>query len=387
MRTPLCDVLGIEVPIFAFTHCRDVVAEVSRAGGMGVLGAVSFSPEQLELELRWLDEHVEGKPYGVDVIMPASYVGKEEELARRDRGDSIDISALRKMVPQEHRDFIEKLLDEYQVPELPASARSSGAGVLGMTESAGRALLEVAFEHPIALIANALGPPPKDIVDFAHERGMQVAALTGAVEHAVKHQQNGVDIIIAQGTEAGGHTGEIATMVLVPDVVDAVAPTPVLAAGGIATGRQAAAAIALGAEGIWTGSVWLGTEESELTPTVKEKVFAAGVRDTVRSRSLSGKPIRQLRTAWTEAWDGPDSPGTLPAPLQTIATNRAQARIAHFAHSSSSRARELVGTPVGQVIGRMNAPRKARDVFYELMEGFVDTVGRLEEILEASNKE
>ena len=377
MRTELCDRLKIEAPIFAFSHCRDVVVEVSRAGGMGVLGANRFSPEQLELELRWIDDHIEGKPYGVDVIMPAKYVGKETE----DPEHGVDVAALQKMVPQGHRDFVEKLLEEYQVPHLPP-----GLETVALGETRGRAHLEVAFAHPIALIANALGPPPKDVVEFAHERGLTVAGLAGSVRHAIKQKERGVDIIIAQGSEAGGHTGEIATMVLVPDVVDAVGSTPVLAAGGICTGRQVAAGLALGAQGVWTGSVWLGTEESELEPEIKEKIYAAGVEDTVRSRSLSGKPIRQLRTGWTQAWSDPDSPSTLPAPLQGLLSAPAMRRVIHSYRSKDSRALELLGTPAGQAIARTTGPRKTRDVVYELMEGFVDAVDRLDAMSEAAEK-
>jgi len=388
MHTDLCDLFGIDVPIFAFSHCRDVVAAVSNAGGFGVLGALAFSPEQLEIECKWIDEHTDGRPYGVDTVMPMSYAGKDEGLGQRGESGEVDADAFRKLIPEETTAWIEKVLEEYEVPPLPKDAAESEiglGGLLGWTEGGGRNHVEVALSHPqVKLLVNALGPPPKDVIDLAHEHGVKVAALCGAVEHAQRQKQQGVDIIIAQGTEAGGHTGEIGSMVLIPDIVDAVAPTPVLGAGGIANGRQAAAAMALGAQGVWTGSVWLMVRESDMTPLVKEKLMAARSRDAVRSRSLSGKPARLLRTAWTEAWERPDCPGTLPMPLQFMATAAAQRRIGLAARKQGAKARELVGIPVGQVVSRMNHELSTADVIYQFIDEFVDTTERLKGMLDAA---
>ena len=373
MRTPICDRLGIEFPIFAFSHCRDVVAAVSRAGGFGVLGALAFSSEQLEVELQWIDQHVDGKPYGVDVVVPVSYAGAEQ--------GGLDKATLEAMVPDEHRQFIERTLARYEVPGLP-EGESAYEGLLAWSHSGARSQTEIALAHPIRMLVNALGTPPRDVVDAVHAKGVLVASLVGTVEQALKQVEAGVDVIVAQGSEAGGHTGEIGTMVLVPDVIDAVHPTPVLAAGGIGSGRQIAAALALGAEGAWMGSIWLATAESDLHPVALQKVLRATSRDTVRSRSMTGKPARQLRTAWTEAWEASDSPGTLPMPLQWLATADAQTRIHRYAHSEKSRARELIGTPVGQIVGRMNAVRPVREVIYDMVNEFVDTVQRMTAQLE-----
>jgi NAD(P)H-dependent flavin oxidoreductase YrpB (nitropropane dioxygenase family) len=393
MRTELCDLFGIDVPIFAFSHCRDVVAAVSNAGGFGVLGALAFSPEQLEIECRWIDEHVGDKPYGVDTVMPMSYVGKDEGLGRADEQGEVDANVFRQLIPKETVEWIDRVLEEYEVPPLSEAAsevdEGSGGGatgLLGWTEGGGRNHVEVALRHAkVKLLVNALGPPPKDIIDLAHEHGVKVAALTGSVEHAQRQKQQGVDIIVAQGTEAGGHTGEIGSMVLLPDVVDAVAPTPVLGAGGIASGRQAAAALALGAQGIWTGSVWLAVEEADTSPLVKEKLFAARSKDAVRSRSLSGKPARLLRTAWTEAWEREDCPGALPMPLQYMACADAQRRINAAARKQGARARELVGMPVGQVVSRMNEELRCADVIYQFMDEFIEATERLKKSLEAAS--
>jgi NAD(P)H-dependent flavin oxidoreductase YrpB (nitropropane dioxygenase family) len=367
MRTRICDTFGIEFPIFAFSHCRDVVAAVSRAGGLGVLGALAFTPKQLEIELDWIDEHVDGKPYGVDVVMPASYVGS-------------DLSALQKMIPDEHRRFVSGVLERYHVPPLP-EGEAAPAGLLAWTYEGARPQVEIALAHPIKLLANALGTPPKDVLDRAHGQGVLVGALVGTAEQARRQVEAGTDIIVAQGHEAGGHTGEVTTMVLIPEVVEAVHPAPVLAAGGIGSGRQMAAAMALGADGVWTGSIWLTTRESDTNPVVMDKLLKAGSRDTVRSRSLSGKPARLLRTPWTEAWDGPESPGTLPMPLQYMVNAEATIRIHRYAHVEDSGAKDLVGSPVGQIVGRMKSVRPVRDVIYDMVNEYVETITRMSESL------
>jgi NAD(P)H-dependent flavin oxidoreductase YrpB (nitropropane dioxygenase family) len=242
--------------------------------------------------------------------------------------------------------------------------------------SSGRAHVEVAMKHPIRLIANALGPPPADVIEMAHGRGVVVAALCGTVDQALRQKAAGVDIIIASGYEAGGHTGEIGSMVLVPQVVDAVAPTPVLAAGGIASGRQMAAAMVLGAQGVWAGSIWLTTRESDCVPALVDKMLAATSKDTVRSKCISGKPARQLKTTYTEAWDGPGSPGTLAMPLQFMATASATQRINQYAQTKRPGSAELLGTPVGQVVGQMKEVRAVKDVVSDLVSEYVDAIER-----------
>ena len=364
MRTALCEVFGIEYPIFAFTHCRDVVAAVSKAGGLGVLGAVGFSPEQLEIELDWIDAHVDGRPYGVDTVMPQKaaevHGGSPEEL----------IGQIRSMIDEEHWRYVGELMDRFDLPAL-AEGEHPG-GVIGWAEDVARHHVDIAFAHPIALIANALGSPPVDVIERAHAQGIKVAALAGKAQHAQRHVNNGVDIIVAQGYEAGGHTGEVATMVLVPEVVDAVSPVPVLAAGGIGSGRQIAAALALGAEGVWLGSLWLTTAESNSGPAVLAAYLEATSSDTVRSKCFTGKPARMLRNAWTDAWADPAGPGPLGMPLQNILTAEANARIAR------SGRKDLAFAPVGQIVGRMNQVRPVRDVMYQLVEEYIETVERLD---------
>jgi NAD(P)H-dependent flavin oxidoreductase YrpB (nitropropane dioxygenase family) len=367
MRTQLARDLGLEFPIFAFSHCRDVVAAVSRAGGMGVLGALYFTPDELEIELKWIEDHVDGKPYGVDLVMPAK-VQLPEGIAPEDLEGQLE-----QMISQEHRDFVEKILAEYGVPPLPDDAPHAHH-LLGWTDATARPQIDVAFRHSPRLLVNALGPPPVDVVDRAHEHGMLVAALASTPRHAQKHRDIGVDIVVAQGTEAGGHTGDIASLVLWPQVIETVRPAPVLAAGGIAHGSQIAAALAMGAQGVWTGSIWLTVAESDMTPLVLEKLLEADSTQTVRSRVLSGKPARQLRTAWTDAWERPDSPGYLPMPLQFMLVADVMSRVARAQN------RELTGMPVGQVVGMMDRVRPVRDVMHQLVEEYLEAVERLDEL-------
>ncbi|MCW2494201.1 nitronate monooxygenase family protein [Jatrophihabitans sp.] len=366
MRTELSDQLGITHPIFAFTPSEQVAAAVSRAGGLGVLGCVRFNDaEELDKVLTWMDENTDGKPYGVDIVMPAKIPSE---------GTATDLS---QYIPQTHRDFVQETLRQLGVPPLPADDDPGREGVLGWLHSVARAHVEVALRHRPALIANALGSPPKDVIDQAHEHGIPVAALAGKAKHALSHLDNGVDIIIAQGTEAGGHTGEIATMVLVPEIVDAVGDRGhVLAAGGIGSGRQIAAALALGAHGVWMGSYWLTAAEYNLgtNDAIKRALIAAGSDQTVRSRVYSGKPARLLRTKWTEAWEAEGAPSPLPMPLQNLLVNDAHQRIA------ASDNPEVVAMPVGQIVGRMNSSRPVAELIDELVTDFDTALRRLEKL-------
>lgn len=373
MRTKATELVGIDLPIFAFSHCRDVVAAVSNAGGLGVLGAVAHSPEQLEVDLAWIEEEAEGKPYGIDLLVPEKYVGADE--------GGLTPAQLADLLPQEHQDFVDDLLDRYDVPPMPEGLEARrGVGGMRIDPKSMEPLLDVCFDHHPA-VASALGPPPPFFLERAHSHDIPVAALAGSVDHARRHAEAGADLIVAQGTEAGGHTGLVATMVLVPEVVDAVAPLPVLAAGGIARGRQLAAGMALGADGVWCGSVWLTTEEAETPPSVKAKFLAAGSSDTVRSRSMTGKPARMLRTKWTDEWEREDGPGPLPMPMQPILIAPALQRVARVADTAGSGGQQLVTYFVGQVVGSMDTVKPTKRVVLEMVEEFIDAVQRLDGFL------
>lgn len=375
MRTAVTKMLGIDFPVFAFTHCRDVVAAVTNAGGLGVLGAVAHTPEQLDVDLKWIREQVKGRPFGVDLLIPRKYAGSEE--------GGIDGGSLKALLPDEHRQWLEQLLERYDVPDLPEGmSHNRGMSRMRVDPKSMGPLIDVSFDNKVSFLASALGTPPAWLIERCRAAGIPVAALAGRLEHAVAHKEAGVDIIIAQGTEGGGHTGEIATMVLIPQVVDAVAPIPVLAAGGIANGRQVAAAMALGAEGVWCGSVWLTTNEAETSPVVRQKFLNATSADTLRSRSLTGKPARMLRSAWTDAWQESGAPATLPMPLQSALVGEAQRRIHRVAHHAGSGAEQLATYFVGQVVGQMNTPMPARRVVSEMIEEFVAAMERLNGLFE-----
>ncbi|MFI1328556.1 NAD(P)H-dependent flavin oxidoreductase [Streptomyces sp. NPDC020845] len=363
METELSNRLGIEHAIFGFTPFPAVAAAITRAGGFGVLGAVRYgAADELARDLDWMQEHTDGKPYGVDVVMPAKKVEGVTEA---------DIEA---MIPEGHRRFVQETLAKHGVPEL-AEGEASGWRITGWLEHVARSQLDVAFDYPVKLLANALGSPPPDVVERAHGHGILVAALAGSARHALHHKDAGLDIVVAQGYEAGGHTGEIASMVLTPEVVRAVDPLPVLAAGGIGSGEQIAAGLALGAQGVWLGSIWLTTDEAALTsPALTQKLLAAGSGDTVRSRALTGKPARQLRTEWTDAWEAPEGPDPLPMPLQGLLVAEAVSRIQKY------EVEPLLGTPVGQIVGRMDTKRPVQAVFDDLTRGFECAIDRVNRI-------
>jgi len=379
MKTRICDLTGCEFPLFAFSHCRDVIVEVSKAGGFGVLGVAGHTPESLEIELNWIDAHINGKPYGVDLIVPTSLADREGRLTPQELLDR---------VPDAHRRHVEHILAENGIDTagLWDGEISENFGD-NLRESGASRQLEVALEHPIRVVVNALGAPPRFMVDAARARGIAVGALTGSREHAIKNVDAGVDFLVVSGTEAGGHCGEISTMVVVPEVIDTLrrsgAEVPVLAAGGIVTGQQMAACMMMGAAGVWTGSVWLTTAEAETLPSIKEKMLTATSRQTVRSRSRTGKYTRQLRSPWTDAWQEEGAPDPLPMPLQGLVSGPALNRIDKLAEAGHPGARKLATYWVGQGVGMMNDSLSARTVVQNFMEDFADAVERFNAVMDA----
>jgi len=375
MKSPICEMLGIEFPLLAFSHCRDVVAAVSRAGGFGVLGATTCTPETVHRELAWIDDHVNGKPYGIDVLVPDNMATAGEA--------NVTWKSLAERIPQSHRDFTAELLAEAGVQLVQEDHQDEPQP---FDPANALRVLEAAFEHPIRLIANALGVPPPEMIAMGRQHGVPVAALVGAKEHAIRQVNAGVDILVAQGTEAGGHCGEVSTVVLLPEVLQAIRPireVPVLAAGGIMNGRQMAACMAMGAAGAWTGSVWLATVESETTEIFREKMIAATSRDAVRVRCRTGKPARQLRSTWTEAWErSPNSPKALPLPLMSMISRDALRSVDRSAAAGNPKAREMVTYFVGQGVGLIDSVRSAGQVVQDFKQDFLAAVEHLGGLLE-----
>ena len=377
MKSRICEILDIEFPLLAFSHCRDVVVAVSKAGGMGVFGAVNHPPDRLEEELNWIDDHIDGKPYGIDLIVPNKYEGK---------GKSVSTDDVVKSIPQGHKDFAKSILDSHNIESNDQDEVRKGTVQFGknLSEEGAESSLEVAMKHPIKLIANALGVPPKIMLDLGKEHNVAVAALVGAKEHALKQVEAGVDILVVAGGEAGGHCGDVSTMVLVPEVYNAIKDVkdiPILAAGGITTGGQMAAAMSMGASGAWCGSVWLTTSEAETNPVVKEKMLAASSRDTVRSRSRTGKHSRQLRSPWTDAWEN-DGPEPLPMPLQSFVSEPALRKIDKLSLSGHEGAKQLATYWVGQGVGLMNHTISAGTVVQNFKEDFIEAFERLSNYLD-----
>jgi NAD(P)H-dependent flavin oxidoreductase YrpB (nitropropane dioxygenase family) len=373
MKTDICKKLGIEYPIFAFTHCRDVVVAVSKAGGIGVLGAVGYSPEQLKEELDWIDKHIGDYPYGVDTVIPQKYEGMDEKDPEQ------LLESLQKMIPAGHREFVEKLLSDNGVPEAPETNGPKG-GLLGWTEATAEPQIDEALKHSnVKLIANALGTPPADMIKKIQDKGVLIGALCGKIKQAVAHKDAGLDFVIAQGGEGGGHTGEIGSIVLWPQIVDAVDGLPVLAAGGIGSGRQMAAAMSTGVQGVWCGSLWLAVEEAAAQPAEKESYLNATSEDTIRSKAWTGKPARMLKNKWTEAWENPDNPDPLPMPLQGMITFDAMRRTSMYAGSGSTQ--EVSFNAAGQVIGQVKQVESVKDVIFRMINEYLDSIDRLNNLL------
>jgi NAD(P)H-dependent flavin oxidoreductase YrpB (nitropropane dioxygenase family) len=371
VRTEICDRLGIEFPIFAFSHCRDVVAAVTNAGGLGVLGAVGFDADALDVELKWLDDHVGDKPYGVDIVIPSKYEGMNID----DMSPEELEAELRKYVPEQHRTFAAKVLADHGVPEMPAEEKRRE--LLGWTSTTAAPQVAAILRHPKArLVANALGTPPADVIAEVQGTGRLIGALCGSVRHALKHKEAGLDFVVCQGTEGGGHCGEVSSLVLWPQVIDAIGDVPVLAAGGIGNGRQVAAAMAMGAAGAWTGSLWLTVEEADVPPAQMETYIEATSHDTVRSRSFTGKPCRMLKNDWTEAWEQEDTPDPLPMPLQMMVALDAVRR----GHLYPEAAKDVNFNPVGQVVGQMNRVERSAQVVQRLVEEYLEACERLDRL-------
>lgn len=354
-RTPLCERLGIDVPVFSFSHSLEVTAAVSLAGGYGVFGATHDEPEQIREHARALKDMCEGRPFGLDLLLPS--VG----LAKNDR------AAAEAAIPQQHKDFVQKLRDKHGVP-------GSTQGHIFEKHVRSTELFDAQAEAVIASGANmfamAVGTPPC-LVARAKAAGQTTLSLIGSPRHVQRALAAGVDLLVAQGYDAGAHTGTIGTMSLVPQVVAMAGDTPVIAAGGIATGSQFAAALAMGAQGAWTGTMWLASKEHALDPILTQQLLKAGSEDTVISRSWSGKTLRMVRSGWSNEWSAPGAPMPLKMPYQQVLVGELNAAV------HEHRIESLMWTPAGQSVAYLKQVRTTEDIMRELIDQTEEALGRL----------
>ncbi len=344
-RTEACKIVGIERPIFGFSHSVAVTAAISRAGGLGVFGATMHEPAEITEIAREIRALVGDRPFGLDLLLPQSV------------GDDTDLATARAAIPQHYHDFVQGIRERHAVP--PSRKGSFYTRNL-RSQSLFAAQVEAALASDANVFAAAVGVPA-EVIARARAAGKQTMALIGAPKHAQKALDAGVDVLIAQGYDAGAHTGTIGTFSLIPQIVDMAGAVPVLAAGGVGSGRHLAAALAMGAQGVWMGTAWLVTDEHRADPIVLEKLLAAKSDDTVISRSYSGKTLRMIRTAWSEEWDRPDAPVPLKMPHQQVLIGELLAAIREH------RIAPLMWEAAGQSIAYFNEYTTVAEVMDRIM--------------------
>ena len=347
LRTKFSEMMGIEFPVVAFTHCKDVVAAVVNAGGFAVLGEAMHSPDEISSDIKWIRERVGDKPFGIDLVLPASSPPADtlEELLDK--------------IPERHRKFAEDIKQRYEVPppkEAPDLHRWGG-----LNQEIARAQLDVVLEEKAPVFVSGLGSPAF-VIDAAHERGMKVFGLVGRARQAQREIEAGIDAVIAQGYDAAGHTGNVGTFSIVPEVVAVAGDTPVIAAGGITTGRHLAASLCLGAAGVWTGTLWLACRESDSDMIIKEKLLASTADDTVYSRSVSGFPMRVSKCPWTKEWSKPDAPPVLGSPYQMLLSAD------YIQGANDNRREDLMFEAVGQGVRFVTEMKPAKQIVFDLVE-------------------
>jgi NAD(P)H-dependent flavin oxidoreductase YrpB (nitropropane dioxygenase family) len=347
LHTKLCDMLGIEFPIIAFTHCKDVVAAVVNAGGFSVLGEAMHAPDEIAADIKWIRERVGTKPFGIDLVLPASspLSGSLDELEAN--------------IPETHRAFATQIKEKYNVPEPKGQQALHQWG--GLNQELARSQLDVVLEERVPVFTSGLGNPAF-ILEAAHERGIKVFGLVGKTRQAQREIEEGVDAIIAQGYDAAGHTGSIGTFSIVPEVVAIAGDTPVIAAGGITTGRHLAAALCLGASGVWTGTLWLASRESDSDMIIKEKLVNATAEDTVHSRAVSGMTMRTTKCPWTDEWAKPDAPKTLSAPYQMLLSS------SYIQAANDHRREDLMFEAAGQGVSFITSMKPARQIVFDIVD-------------------
>jgi NAD(P)H-dependent flavin oxidoreductase YrpB (nitropropane dioxygenase family) len=351
LRTKLCEMLGIEYPIIAFTHCKDVAVAVINSGGFAVLGEAMHPPDEIAADIQWIRERVEGRLFGIDLVLPASSPLKAT------------LDELEAKIPETHRNFAREIKKKYDVPDPKGPIALHQWG--GLNQEMARAQLEVLLDERVPVICSGLGSPVF-ILDAAHERGIKVFGLVGKTRQARRQLEAGVDAIIAQGYDAAGHTGTMGTFSIVPEVVSIAGNTPIIAAGGVTTGRHLAAALCLGASGVWTGTLWLASRESDVDMIFKEKLLAATAEDTSYSDCISGMTMRVLKCPWTEEWAKPEAPAVLPPPYQMLLSAE------YLQGANDHRRGDLMTEGAGQGVGFVTSMKPARQIVFDVVEEALD---------------
>ncbi len=357
LHTKLCEKLGIEYPVVSFTHCKDVAVAVINAGGFAVLGEAMHTPDQIAADIKWIRERIGGKPFGIDLVLPSS-VPEEKS-----------VDELLAMIPPGHRNFEQSIKRKYNVPDPKVAPDIYHWG--GLDQKRALDQLEVIFDERVPVFASGLGSPVF-LIERAHQLGMQVWGLVGKPRQAKKQIAAGTDVIIAQGYDAAGHTGNIGTFSIVPQVVDAARNTgvAVLAAGGVTTGRHLAAALALGADGVWTGSLWLASRESDVNLPLKERLIEAETDDTIYSNCISGYTMRTTRCPWHDEWMGSSAPEVLKPPLQMMLSAN------YIQGSLDYQRKDLMTEAAGQGIHYVKEMKPARQILSDLVEEAFDVFDR-----------
>ena len=360
LHNQLCQDLGAHVPIFGFTHSLDATIAISKAGGVGIWGATRSTPDEIEAGVTRMAAELGDLPYGLDLVIPPN-------MPERDNRPEIEAA-----IPDEHRQFVAGLRAKYGVPDDGEPGMRSR---FVRSEDMARAQVDVVMDSQIKVLALGIGSP-EWVIGPAKERGKTLVSLVGQPKHAERAIQAGADILVAQGTDAGAHTGPIGTFSLVPQIVDIGAANgiPVVAAGGVATGRHIAAALALGAVGVWVGTAWLFCAEEHLAPETQAKLLAAGSADAVISRADSGKTLRQIRTSWTDEWAAAEAPEPLKMPYQDILVGDLLGQI------DRHRVKPLMHSPVGQSVAYFDEPTTVAEVMAHLVDDAEAALGRLDAI-------
>jgi len=370
LRTKLCDMLGIEYPILSAGMGPSLVGEktgapvelvvaVSEAGGLGVLGAAGHTVDEMRDDIRKIRK-LTGKPFGVDLLLPSQTVTAGDQVY--DGPQEIPLSEVLKNLPKPHYDWMMKVKEEMGLPDIDVMAN------LASTTARPHAAVKVCIEEKVPLFCSGLGNPGFMVAD-AHAAGMKVLGISGNTKNARRIARSGADLVVAQGHEGGGHTGRIGSMALWPQAVDAAAPTPVLAAGGIGDGRGVAAALAVGCVGVWVGTRFLASNEGGILDIQKDAILKATDEDTRRTYLYTGKTSRATYNRFHDLWET-SGLEPLPFPTQILL---ASGMVEMFTRAQRT---EYVGPFAGQVSGMIQSIKPAAEILRDMVEEAVDILTR-----------